>query len=165
VGPIPLGSRSDRQGSDLVRFTEVRLRTDADRNADALVCGRPAVLELRFQNNTGKELQSLTVAVGIDNHYGQRILYLNTELVNQNFQSVPACASRVLVNIAQLPLAPGRYGFTLFATVNGTVADWIKNAGHFDVNEGDFYGTGRLPPAEQGSFLIPHCFQLGNESG
>src|SRR6266478_2339603 len=39
---IPLGSRSDRQGSDLVRFTEVRLRTDADRYADALVCGRPA---------------------------------------------------------------------------------------------------------------------------
>src|SRR5712664_960297 len=102
VGAIPLGSRSDRQGSDLVRFTEVRLKTDADRYADALVCGRPAELELRFQNNTGKELQSLTVALGIDNQYGQRILYLNTELVNQNFNSVPACASRVLVNIAQL---------------------------------------------------------------
>jgi len=67
----------------------------------------------------------------------------------------------VEVHIPRMTLAPGRYGFTLFATVNGEIADWIKNAGTFDVEAGDFYGTGHLPPEGQGCFLMEHGFTLG----
>ncbi|NQU09149.1 ABC transporter ATP-binding protein, partial [bacterium] len=51
---------------------------------------------------------------------------------------------------------PGRYLFNLYGEVNGVLADWLQQAGHLSVVGGDFFGTGRLPPASHGGLLIPH---------
>ena len=55
---------------------------------------------------------------------------------------------------------PGRYGFTIYCTINGVVSDWVQNAGFFDVEPGDYYGTGKLQPSDQGIFLINHYFNV-----
>ena len=38
----------------------------------------------------------------------------------------------------------------------GDVADWIQEAVTFSVSGGDFFGTGKLPPAGQARVLIEH---------
>jgi lipopolysaccharide transport system ATP-binding protein len=58
-----------------------------------------------------------------------------------------------------LPLAPGRYNFTLHFAINGVVADAIENAGTFDVEPGDFFRTGKLPSG-QGQFFVDHSFSV-----
>jgi lipopolysaccharide transport system ATP-binding protein len=63
-----------------------------------------------------------------------------------------------------MALIPGRYRLTLYSTVDGVIADWIKNAVVFDVEAGDFYGSGQLPPHGQGMFLLEHRFVV-NASG
>jgi len=161
VGTPALASRSDRQGSSAIRFFGVRYRRETEVSTNTLVCGAPAVLELHFENRTSQDLHHVAVSVGIDDHFGQRITCLNSEWINGDFASVPAKTSCVELKIPRLSLAPGRYGFTLYCAVGGVVADWIKNAGYFDVEPGDFYGTGKLPPPEQGFFLMPHSFHLG----
>jgi lipopolysaccharide transport system ATP-binding protein len=40
------------------------------------------------------------------------------------------------------------------------VADWVQNAGFFEVNAADFYGTGKLPPPDQGCLLVHHSFHV-----
>ena len=59
----------------------------------------------------------------------------------------------------RLGLLPGRYRLTIFATVNNVIVDWVKNAGVFDVEGGDYFGTGRLPLEGEGLFVIDHAFQ------
>ena len=61
-----------------------------------------------------------------------------------------------------MPLTSGRYGFTIFSTIGGAIADWISNAGYFEVESGDFYGTGKLPPLMQGNFLLEYNFICQN---
>jgi len=56
---------------------------------------------------------------------------------------------------------PGKYTFTLFFAVNGEAADWIQNAGCFDVEAGDFFHTGKVLSRVQGRFLIDHRFVAG----
>ena len=46
-----------------------------------------------------------------------------------------------------------KYKFTLFARVNSDVADWVKDAGNFMVEYGDYYKSGKLPERGQGVFL------------
>ena len=58
-----------------------------------------------------------------------------------------------------LGLLRGLYHFTIFASANGTLADWVKNAGSFDVEGGDYFGTGQLPPDGQGVFVMDHAFE------
>jgi lipopolysaccharide transport system ATP-binding protein len=160
VATDSLASRNDREGSAAIRFSFVRFRSGRNESSNALVCGDTAVIEMHFENYTGEDLPFVNVGIGIDNHFGQRIACLDSEWVNQIFKKVPADVRCVEIGIPHLPLAPGRYGFTLYASVNGIVADWIKNAGFFDVDPGDFYGTGKLPPPEQGFFLMSYRFSL-----
>jgi lipopolysaccharide transport system ATP-binding protein len=65
-------------------------------------------------------------------------------------------AKRITITVPRLALAPGQYGFTLFSSVNGEIADWIKNAGTFEVSAGAYYGTGQAPVHGQGHILMDH---------
>jgi hypothetical protein len=47
---------------------------------------------------------------------------------------------------------------TLYSTVRDDLADWIRGAIAFEVQPGDYYGTGRLPTADQGQFLPDYTF-------
>jgi lipopolysaccharide transport system ATP-binding protein len=105
-------------------------------------------------------LRNLQVAIGIDDYMGQRITVLSNEVTNEIFGAVSIDSNCAKIHTERLPLAPGRYGFTLFSTLDGTIADWIQNAGFFDVEAGDFYRTGKLLPAGQGNFLVDYHFQL-----
>jgi lipopolysaccharide transport system ATP-binding protein len=155
-----LSTRSDRKGSAMIRFREVRLRSGADVVHGVLVCGQSAVFELHFDNNAGRDLRNLCVAIGINDQFGHRLFTLDTGISSVNFKSVPRNASRVDICIPELPLGPGRYGFTLYSDENGELADWIKDAGHFDVEGGDFYGSGKLPSADLGLFMVHHSFSV-----
>jgi len=101
------------------------------------------------------------IAVGVDNDLGQRVVVFSTHLAARDFSELPADIDSIEVRIPRMALAPGRYGFTLFASINGEIADWIKNAGTLDVESGDFYGTGQMPLQGQGSFVMEHEVCLG----
>jgi hypothetical protein len=49
--------------------------------------------------------------------------------------------------------------------VNEDIADWIKDAASFDVEPGDYYGTGHLPLPMQGVFLSEHRFVVTDKQG
>ena len=55
---------------------------------------------------------------------------------------------------------PGSYRYYLFGTVNGDVADWLLPAGSFEVDAGNFYGSGQLPGSRDGVFLAEHSIEL-----
>ncbi len=154
--------RNDRQGSGELRFTGVLLKDSAGTEVSAFTCGSSATLELLLTNANGHSLRNVRIAVGVDNDLGQRIVVFSTHLAAQDFPELPADLGSIEIHIPRLTLAAGRYGFTLYASVNGEIADWIKNAGSFDVEGGDFYGTGQLPPQGQGCFVMDHELRLGS---
>ena len=41
---------------------------------------------------------------------------------------------------------------------NGILADWLKNIFAFNVENGDYYGNGKLPRVGKGQFLVLHTF-------
>jgi lipopolysaccharide transport system ATP-binding protein len=68
----------------------------------------------------------------------------------------------ILCKIPRLPLQPGKYSLNVFCTVTGDIADWIQNAGVFEVEAGDFFGSGKLPPPDQGVFMVPHSWGISS---
>ena len=154
-----LVERKDRQGSGDIRFTAVRIQNEKE-DVDSFISGKYAKITCYFENRLQRDLKNLQIAIGIDDHLGNRIAHLNNEATNDFFSIVPAHVNCVEVQIGRLPLTQGRYGFTIFSTVNGTIADWIQNAGFFTVESGDYYGTGKIPPPGQGNFYIDYKFKL-----
>ncbi len=159
AGPsTDLASRMDRQGNGAIRFTDFSLGDAASGDLAAAQTGSPVVFRFDFNTRPGA-LHNLHLAMGIDDVYGQRILHLSNETTGQVFADAEG-RSRISIHLPRCPLLPGTYGFTLFATVNGEVADYLFNAGAFHVESGDFFGTGRLPAGDQGSFIADHSFSI-----
>ena len=65
---------------------------------------------------------------------------------------------RLICRIPRLPLMAGVYTFTAWCTVGGVLEDHIRDAGSLSVVEGDFFGTGKLPPGA-GDFLVAHTWE------
>src|SRR5262249_7718638 len=162
VGETPLGERTDRSGSGEVRFLSVSLEGDSGSNVSAFQCGAEAILHLVAENRTNGELRGFPISLGIDDEMGQRVALLDTMLVGNDISGVSPGHGSVRVVVPKMALTPGRYRLTIYATVNGIIADWIKNAAVFDVEAGDYYGTGHLPPQGQGMFMLDHKFVVGN---
>ena len=64
--------------------------------------------------------------------------------------------TRLLCSIPRLPLQPGIYAFTIWCTVGDNLEDYVADAGKLTVVEGDYFGTGKLPPREIGDFIVAH---------
>jgi lipopolysaccharide transport system ATP-binding protein len=59
---------------------------------------------------------------------------------------------------------PGRYSVNVYCSVGGVMADYLTDAAVFDVDEGDFYGTGKLPPTGHGLVLVPYRWSMEQAS-
>jgi lipopolysaccharide transport system ATP-binding protein len=158
---LSLHNRKDRTGSGALRFKGIALRDCNGDTVTALTCGMAATIELIIGNMTGHKLRKVEIGVGINSEHGQRLLTLGTDLADGNFAEWPLGVESVELRLPRVMLAPGRYEYTLYASVNGEVADWITSAGILDVEASDFYGSGRMPEKWEGYFVMEHHFRAG----
>jgi lipopolysaccharide transport system ATP-binding protein len=155
-----LENRKDRQGTGNIKFMAAGFGNEKGEKINTLYSGQDVRFILYFQNNIKQDLKNLHIAIGIDNYLGDRITLISSEVTNEDFSNVPADINIIEIEIKRLPLTQGRYGFTIYSTLNGVVADWIQNAGFFDVESDDFYRSGKLPPTGQGNFLLNYHFRV-----
>ena len=159
---IDLSGITQRQGSGAIRFTGVTLKDGAGRTVNGLTSGPEAQIDLALTCAGSRPARGVRVGVGFDDHLGYRVATLSTHLSGADIPELPPGQHVVSLWLPRVPLAPGRYGLTLYASADGETADWLLNAGSFSVDGGDFYGTGQLPAAgpRQGVVLVDHRFEL-----
>ena len=150
----PLAARTDRTGDGRLRFTAVRFRTP-DGPATTLLTGQDLRLEIDYQ--APQELRHVSVSVPFFTRIGQPAFMAWTRMLNEDFERLPARGTLVL-DIPRLPLRGGGYSINLWCEVNGHLADWVREAARFEVLDGDYFGTGRTPPAAYGLVVVDHRF-------
>lgn len=152
-----LSERKDRQGSGWARISAVDIMDAEHNRTDRIMSGQHVVIRIRLASVAkGVVLKNANIAIGIDDSAGQRVWHLSNESTGQSIDELDAEKTALYFQIPKLPLVPGTYIMTLFLSSNGTIVDWIQNAASFTVEPGDFYGSGRLPPAGQGCFLADY---------
>jgi len=157
---INLEDRKDRSGNGVIKFTSVVFKDVLGNIIHAFQCGSKGIIEIAFKQKNITEINNFHIAFAIDDEYGQRITQFSNEITNQLFQKVNSESNVIQIIINKIPFKQGRYTFVLYSTVNNELADWIQEAGSFDVESGDFYNTGKLLPEGQGNFYIEHSFQI-----
>jgi lipopolysaccharide transport system ATP-binding protein len=160
---ISLKDRNDRTGSGLIRFLAFDLLDYYSREPlHSVPSGGSCILNIKYERNVShEEVIYFDIAVGIDDCFGNRITHLSNTTTNQSLQIKGKKSGNIEIVISGMPLSKGKYNVTLFGTIGGDVSDWIKNASFFDVEEGDFFNTGKIPPVSQGVFYIKHSVSMG----
>jgi lipopolysaccharide transport system ATP-binding protein len=153
-----LAERKDRQGNQDLTFIDVEFR-NSDGLAVPRVCsGQDITVALRYRSAGDRPLRDVHVAVGVQGRFEEKLFHLSTSINGFEFDSLPPCGT-ITCEIPQLPLQPGLYTLTLFSRVGRNVADALGNAAALEVEAGDFFGIGRLPPPGEGAFLVKHSWK------
>ena len=99
------------------------------------------------------------VAIAVNTLIGECYLYLSTELLGIHPVPIKKSGSFIF-SIASLPLASGQYSISVWISFKGNPADWVMDAGILTVEDGDFFGSGRVMPRSHGRFLVDHSFDI-----
>jgi lipopolysaccharide transport system ATP-binding protein len=153
-----IGERDDREGDGSARCTglwfedELGTVTDTFRSGqDLRVCLRYelARLNARFDFN-----------VGVYDRSGTCLAHNGTGYACRSSEPPPR-AGVMVCEIRKLPLPPGVYYLNTSIVRDGAGrADRVERAARFTVESGDFYGSGRIPPAGSGKVLMDYVWDV-----
>jgi lipopolysaccharide transport system ATP-binding protein len=154
----PLGTRKDREGNGLLRFTEVRILGEEGKPIDRIASGKKLTIEISYETPNSLDATSFDVHVTFYTTRGQFMFTCSTAASGFLSECLPK-NRKLSCEIPKLPLTAGDYPFNLYATVRGETADWVKDVGKVCVIGGDFYGTGRVVGHSDG-FLVSNTWKL-----
>jgi lipopolysaccharide transport system ATP-binding protein len=159
-----LSTRTERRGSQRLRFVGYALRDSRGASLPQAQSGKPLCLELAYETSPPSTLDGVQVSVAVHGRFDERLFYLTTLVAGRPLARVPA-RGRLVCEVPRLPLRPGRYSFTVICAVQDQLADWVENAGVIDVAPGPFFSSGKLPPEVGGTFLTDHAWRVTGEGG
>ncbi len=157
-----LAERTDRQGNGKVRIKDFVAFDKNGNELEYLATGQEIDFRIYYSSNE-TNLQNVAVAIGISSNVGNFVSMLSNQVAGDTFETI-ARDGYFSCKIKKLPLMPGNYTAGLIVRANDVILDWITQAVTLVVEPGDFYGTGRMPPASHSGVLLEQEWGVNNGS-
>lgn len=147
--------RRGRKGSGKLRITDFFLKDAKGKDIKFFTVGEDAQIWFEYEV-TDNSVADFNFDLAIDRFdTGGRIAFLSSKIIKKELE---AKGKYIKVIIKNFLLNVGKYRFNVYVTDKGGLLDWVKDAGTFDVEFGDYYKTGQLPTPEQGPVLLDYQF-------
>jgi lipopolysaccharide transport system ATP-binding protein len=150
-----------RHGLGGMRFTALRLRR-AGEVVSRHVCGDPLDLGMKYALAPDFEGSEFNVQVRFQDENGAILFSLWNKMVERGRASYPR-EGWLVFHVNRLPLRPGIYHLTFLVKSHRGTEDWLDQTLDFEVVDGDFFGTGRMPVKAAGPILVDHSFKVCDE--
>jgi lipopolysaccharide transport system ATP-binding protein len=120
-------------------------------------------IDIYFHFETLPSYRKSNVIVGfmVRTYLDVPVFLQHNRLTGDNWDSLPATGAFVC-RIRKLPLPPASYRFGFSVMRNDEYLDRIDDASELIVIEGDFYGSGEVPPMTHGCCLVNAEWRLLN---
>ncbi|MFZ1321195.1 MAG: ABC transporter ATP-binding protein [Ignavibacteria bacterium] len=158
---INLSERTDRTGEGKVRLTDFAMMNDKNEKIDIAISGQKVKFRIHFECIENPDPKNITVAIGISRSDGFLVTVLGNEISSRGFDSISQEGYFTCV-LNKLPVTSGSYLLNLIVYQNGTRQDWIQEAVTINVEDGDFYNTGKIVPSTHRSVLLEHEWSLND---
>jgi lipopolysaccharide transport system ATP-binding protein len=162
VAAPPLTSFANRTGNRAIVFTRFHVEDDSGQPVSTVLSGENITLVFGYECQAGPVHKTVNVGFGLHLPTGERLTVLYATHTGEEFSGV-AAAGEFRCRIRRLPFNPGRYWVIPRIEVNQIEADFPRDGvGYFDVEYGDFYGSGRSA-SDRGTaaFLLDGSWELG----
>ena len=138
-------------------FTGIRFLTDEGTEVCRALSGQSLLVELEYV--AAKPDMKLHFTIGFNTAAGDNLMQFSTRYAAPTFPRLPA-AGRVICRIPKLPLPAGQYRVGLAMHYGVETIDHIVGAATLEVEPGNFFGTGKIPPAMYSKVLVDHEWRL-----
>lgn len=160
---IDVAQRTDRKGAGSVRFTSIQTLNENGRPQGIFLSGKPLRVRLHYRAQGKQALNNARVSLTF-NSWGKTYFLASTELHSDESLTLPASGYIDCV-VDELPLSLGMYYLGPFIEVNGVIEDWVETAATVQVEDGNFYGTGKDYPLgwEGKTVLVRHRWEVARD--
>lgn len=139
---IAIIDREDRRGTGDVKVNSLRILNKDMNEVKVLQSGKDYIFEIGYKNYLNRELSNVVFSLDIHDEKDNRVMLFRTSFTNQNL-NLKKDEGYVYCQVNNLPLANGFYSISLYISYyDAEVLDWIYDIVKFQVNGGDFFGTG-----------------------
>jgi lipopolysaccharide transport system ATP-binding protein len=154
-----LGERKDRTGSQWLKFTKVVIYDSEGDEIHRVMSGQDIFVRLYYESE--QEIKKAVVFVSFNLRNNEGVLLTNMNSVDSGFGRLSIYRRGYFeCQWPKFNLRAGQYDCNLFCSVNGDIVDWMQSAFIINVEDGNFFQTGKLVGA-QGDILIHHSWSCG----
>ncbi|MEI8349015.1 MAG: ABC transporter ATP-binding protein [Candidatus Omnitrophota bacterium] len=144
ISTVSLLERKDRSGSGIVKFSDFRIEDLLGNSLNVVHSGQDIVFIFDFASTNSANSLNVDVGFGVFSPMGQLLFVLYSSYTGEEFKEL-AIQGSFCCRVNKLPLIPGRYRVGARIVVGQDESDWPADGiGYFDVEAGDFYGTGSM---------------------
>jgi len=157
-----LKDNTDRTGSGEVRVTAIEIK---DLDGNPLYNARSGQdIDIYFHFETSQNYQRSNVIMGfmVRTYLDVPVFLQHNRLTRDDWDSLPPTGA-FICRIRRLPLPPATYRFGFSVMCDNEYLDRIDDASELIVIEGDFFGSGEVPPITHGCCLVDAEWRLTNE--
>ncbi|MEX2287511.1 MAG: Wzt carbohydrate-binding domain-containing protein, partial [Planctomycetaceae bacterium] len=148
----------DRGGDGTAICTDVWFEDDTGRRVTTVLSGRPLRVALRYELR--RPSSRFEFRIGFYDRGGTCIAHNSTEYAPLPQASLPG-SGVISCTVPRLPLPAGQYYVNTSIVRDGSIgADRVERAAAFTVEPGDFYRSGKIPPASYGKTLFDYTWNL-----
>src|SRR5690554_3128814 len=152
-----LRNRTDRDGGELFRFTDIQIHSASKANLSEVLSG--VDYQFRISFDTTEILNKVAIRLRFFDK-NQNMRFLCNNLFSHDYYTLSGKKNQeVCVSIPNFPLPNGTYNVQLTCFSEEGVVDDIEEAFEFHVVGGDFYKTGREQISKEG-VLINYEFRF-----
>lgn len=160
---IDLRNRTDRSGRGRIRLVGVRVLDRDGRERSHLQTGTDLSIELRYRSTGVERLGVVSVALNICDKSGTIVFSCWNDLSGDVLQNLDP-QGKLICDVPRIPLPQGVYGLNVALVVDKDLEDKISDVAKLVINEGDFFGTGKILGVKQGLVLVKHGWRASGGS-
>lgn len=155
---VDLESRTDRQGQGNMKIMGFEMLDNEGQLLQSVITGQSVKFRIRYRGNSDS-FSNVTAGIAIYGDDGILYSLLGNEFSMGVFNKAQK-EGTITCSIEKLPIVSGTYFLNLTICQNGIIEDWIQEAVTIEIEDGDFYGTGKLVPTTHRSVLIPNKWSI-----
>lgn len=155
---IPLLERNDRQGNGKVFITKIELNALSHTTTSLPAAGLPLEIFLEYQTVPKSHIEYMVITLEFTDEFGNVLFICNNKITASIFNNVKT-KGRLVCRIPKLPLNKGNYFINYYLLEQQTICDHLNAAISFEIDGGDFYGSGILPSPKKG-LLVSHSWSI-----
>jgi lipopolysaccharide transport system ATP-binding protein len=154
-----LRDRTDRGGSGRVRVVGIEVRDTQGNPIDVASTGADVDVYLHYEAESGYSHPGVIASLQVRTQLDVPVFLQHNRLTGNPFGRIPPRGAFVC-RLPRLPLPPSSYRFDCSLIADGEFLDAVGDAGTLTVIEGDFFGTGEVPPDTHGCALVDASWRL-----
>ncbi len=148
-----LKERKDRHGSGEVKVIAIEIRDEEGNTLDTVTSGQNIDIYLHYETQSNVNLSRTIASIAIATQLEIPVFLQHNRLTRDEFGILPRKGAFVC-RISRLPLPAANYQVTYSLIQDSSYLDSINNAIELAVTDGDFYGSGEIPPISHGVCLV-----------